>query len=145
LTVPGDRGTYGIRSAGVRVRRHFRFVARFAAGWLALALLSGALSFTAMSSAVADEPSERAHPSAESPLPSLENASLPLVAISHESRSAGVARTPTHRDVLAERLATASLAEPTTPLRAPTLGIVVPSCHPLLRWCVAHATATSPA
>ncbi len=68
-----------------------------------------------------------------------------LAAIAHESRGVGAVRVPAHRDVLAERLAGSRIVSVCVPLRGPTLGIVVPSCHPLLRWCVAHATATSPA
>lgn len=116
---------------------------------LAFALLCVGLSCAAAPGALPDRgaahAAQDAAPAPDESLPTIENAPPALAAIAHESRSPGVGRAPSQRDVLAERLATATAVPASVALRSPTLGIVVPSCHPLLRWCVAHATATSPA
>jgi hypothetical protein len=117
---------------------------------LAFALLVSVISCTA-APAPSHDRAGVAHAAAgettrsDDSLPTIENAPPALEAIAHESRGLGITRAPAQRDVLAERLATTTIPVVSVPLRTPTIGIVVPSCHPLLRWCVAHATATSPA
>lgn len=117
---------------------------------LAFVLLAATVSCTAGPIATQDRTGV-AHTNAgdasgsDDSLPTIENAPPALEAIAHESRGLAITRAPAQRDVLAERLASTTILAVTVPLRTPTLGIVVPSCHPLLRWCVAHATATSPA
>lgn len=124
--------------------------ARRLTGWIGIALLLGSLACAAAPGVGAGADGTRSpriptSSTSDGSLPTFENAPPALTAIAHESRSPGISRAPTQRDVLAERLANHRIVAIETPLRAPTLGIVVPSCHPLLRWCVAHATATSPA
>jgi hypothetical protein len=109
-------------------------------------LLFGALACASMPSAFpVDEAAGVPVNATDASLPTIENAPPALAAIAHESRGFGAVRVRAHRDVLAGRLATSLVVPVSVPLRTPTLGIVVQSCHPLLRWCIAHATATSPA
>jgi hypothetical protein len=120
--------------------------ARAVIAWATAALVLAALACPVPPSvATADATQAQRGDAWGAEIPSFENAPPLQPAIAHESRGLGTPRPPAQRDVLAERLADATIVQVSTALRTPTLGIDVPSCQPVLRWCVAHATATSPA
>ena len=77
--------------------------------------------------------------------PALASAQPLILAAACSWRGCETPRAPTQRDALAERIATIRPAPPSERLGSATLGVAVPSCLPLLRWSLAHSTATSPA